>query len=87
MARPESAVPKSLDEALAELRRDPSQPVQAVVDDLEIELRVVRHQADEGVGTRLAAIGPWEGITLEELTKLLREARQTSGSATPPDLP
>ena len=88
MARPEKHLPKTLEEAVAELKRDPSHPVHAAVGDLEIELRVVRpDEGQSGVGTRLAAIGPWEGITLEELTKLLSEARELGGSAAPPELP
>jgi len=61
MSRPEKLIPPSLEEAVAELKRDPSHPVQARVDGLDVELRVVpSNDAHPGVGSRLAAIGPWE---------------------------
>ncbi len=41
MARPRKHIRKTLEEAVAELKRDPSHSVQARVDGLEIELRLV----------------------------------------------
>ncbi len=35
----------------------------------------------------LAAIGPWEGIALEELDRILREGREAGGSAPAPEMP
>jgi hypothetical protein len=65
MSRPEKVIPRTFEQAVAELKRDPSQPVHARVDDLDLELRVVRStKAHVGIGTRLAAIGPWEGGAL-----------------------
>jgi hypothetical protein len=88
MSRPEKLIPSSLDEAIAELRRDPSHPVHAKVDGLEVELRVVPpNETHTGIGTRLAAIGPWEGIALDDLMKILREGRESGGSAAPPEMP
>jgi hypothetical protein len=88
MSRPERKVPQSVEEAVAELKRDPTHPVHAVVDGLDVELRVVPATgAQPGLGTRLATIGPWEGIGLDELTKMLREAREAGGSAAPPEMP
>jgi hypothetical protein len=87
MARPEK-IPQTLEDAVAQLKRDPWHPVHAKVDGLEVELRVVRaEERPPGLGTRLAAIGPWEGIELEELINVLREARESGGSASPPELP
>ncbi len=68
MSRPEKLIPSSLEEAVAELKRDPSHPVHARVDGLDVEVRVLpSNETALGVGSRLAAIGPWEGIALEEL--------------------
>lgn len=88
MSRPEKLVPSSLEEAVAELKRDPSQPVRARVDGLDMELRVLpSNETQPGVGTRLAAIGPWEGIALDDLVRILREGRESGGSAAAPEMP
>ncbi|HEY3357220.1 MAG TPA: hypothetical protein VGQ83_28480 [Polyangia bacterium] len=78
---------KNLDEAVAELKRDPTRPVRVRVDDLEVELRAVLVTPEEaGLGDRLAAAGPWEGEELDDLLQVLREARAAGGSAEAPDL-
>ncbi len=88
MSRPEKLIPSSLEEAVAELKRDPSHPVHARVDGFDVELRVVpSNETHLGVGSRLAAIGPWEGIALDELDRILREGREAGGSAAPPEMP
>ncbi len=88
MSRPEKLIPSSLEEAVAELKRDPSHPVHARVDGLDVELRVLpSNETSLGAGSRLAAIGPWEGIALEELDRILREGREAGGSAPAPDMP
>jgi len=88
MSRPEKLIPSSLEEAVAELKRDPSHPVHARVDGFDVELRVVpSNETHPGVGSRLAAIGPWEGIALDELDRILREGREAGGSAAPPEMP
>jgi hypothetical protein len=88
MSRPEKLIPSSLEEAVAELKRDPSHPVHARVDGLDVEVRVLpSNETSLGAGSRLAAIGPWEGIALEELDRILREGREAGGSAPAPDMP
>jgi hypothetical protein len=88
MARPEKLIPSSLEEAVAELKRDPSHPVHARVDGLDVEIRVVPSiDTHPGAGARLAAIGPWEGIALDELDRILPQAREAGGSAPAPDMP
>jgi hypothetical protein len=88
MSRPEKLIPPSLEQAVAELKRDPSHPVQARVDGLDVELRVLpSNEMQAGMGTRLAKIGPWEGIALEDLEQILREGRDSGGSAAAPELP
>jgi hypothetical protein len=88
MSRPDKSISVSLDEAVAELKRNPSQPVHANVDGMDVEMRVVpQNQTRPGIGTRLAAIGPWEGITLDDLMKIVRESLETGESAAPPEMP
>jgi hypothetical protein len=72
---------ETLEEAVAQLKRDPSHPVHARVEGLEVELRVVgTGDTRPGLGSRLAAIGPWEGIALDDLMRLLAEARAAGGT-------
>jgi hypothetical protein len=75
VARPEKHIPASLEEAVAELKRDPHRPVHARVDELEVEIRVV---PDKHTGTAdiFADVVPWQGETTEELIHTLREARE-----------
>jgi hypothetical protein len=82
VARPEKQRPKTLDEAVAELKRDPSHPIRLVVDGIEIEMRtpanadVILGALDQAnLGDRIAAIGPWQGETTDEVIELLREGR------------
>lgn len=88
MATLQTKIPKALEEALAKLRNDPSRPVRAQLDELDVELRVVtahREEAAPGLGDRMAAAGPWEGETTDELIRILREGRDAGGSAEPPE--
>lgn len=78
---------KTIEEAVEELKRDPSTPVRTRVGGLTIEVRAVR----EGAGERSAAavfaeIGPWEGETTEEVLAILAEARHGGGQRSVPDL-
>lgn len=75
MARPEKHIPSSLEEAVAELKRDPHRPVHARVDDLEVEIRVVGEKGKTSADI-FEGVSPWQGETTEELLRLLREARQ-----------
>jgi hypothetical protein len=88
MSSAEKRVPPSLEQAIAQLERDPSHPVQVRLNGLDVELRVVpSNDTSLGVGSRLAAIGPWDGISLDELDRILREDRAAGGSAPAPDMP
>lgn len=70
----------TLDEVVAQLRRDPGHPVRAKVGDLTIEVRAVDGQ---GVGKSaadvFADVGPWAGESTEEILHLLAEARRGGG--------
>jgi len=88
MSSAEKRVPPSLEQAIAQLERDPAHPVQVRLNGLDVELRVVpSNDTSLGVGSRLAAIGPWDGISLDELDRILREDRAAGGSATAPEMP
>jgi hypothetical protein len=82
MARPEKSRPKTLEEAVAELKRDPLLPIRVVVDGIEIELRrppqpaMVAGVTDQSnLGDRIAALGPWEGESMDEVVEILRGGR------------
>ena len=74
---------------MAALKPDPQRPVHARVDNLEVEIRVVEAPTSPGVGLgdRMAAAGPWQGETEEEILELLREARRSGSSEDPPAMP
>jgi hypothetical protein len=85
VATPEKRRSTTLDEAVAELKRDPNQPVRARVGELDVEIRVVSagEHAKAGLGDLTAAAGPWEGESTDELIRILREGRDAGGSAEP----
>ena len=84
MALPQQDPPMTLDEAVAELRRDPLHSVHARVDGLEVELRVV--SADECLAVAedvLGGAGPWVGETTEEILQVMQEFRRDDGREPP----
>ncbi len=84
MALPQHNPPMTLDEAVAELRRDPLHSVHARVDGLEVELRVVA--ADERPGAAedaLGGAGPWVGESTEEILRVMQEFRRDDGREPP----
>jgi hypothetical protein len=88
MATAHAHFPATLAEALEKLRRDPAHPVRAQVENLQVELRAVtirKEDATSGLGDLMAAAGPWEGESTEELLRILRESRDAGGSAEPPE--
>jgi hypothetical protein len=88
MGIPQAQRPNTLEEALARLKHDPLHPVRAQVENLQVELRVVtvdKEDATPGLGDLMAAAGPWEGETTEELIRILREGRDAGGSTEPPE--
>jgi hypothetical protein len=87
MASTAEHIAQTLEEALMALKHDPSRPVRAHVDDLDVELRAVPHRRRQGpgLGTRMAALGPWQGESTEEIIRILREGREAGGRAAPPE--
>jgi hypothetical protein len=83
----EVSVAKTLGEALEQLKREPDQPVQATVEGMIVEVRVVPQFLEgRSAAEVLAAIGPWEGETTEELMAFLSEARCDGRSRRTPGL-
>jgi hypothetical protein len=74
VARPEKHIPASLEEAVAELKRDPRRTVHARIDELEVEIRVVGGEKDTSADV-FEGVGPWQGETTEDLLRVLRDAR------------
>jgi hypothetical protein len=78
---------KNLEEAVEALKRDPSRPVRAQVDDLDLELRAVgSNPRTVRLGDFLSSLGPWEGESAAELNARLKEARASGGSSELPRL-
>ncbi len=75
---------------MAELKRDPAHPVRLVVDGIEIEMRrppttdVIPGAVDQSnLGDRIAAIGPWQGESTDELVEILRRDREDNARKLP----
>lgn len=85
MARSAEPTAQTLEEALMALKHDPTHPVHAHVDDLEVELRVVG-KSKKPLGDFMAEGGGWKGESPEEILRLLRETRAAGGSSEPPKL-
>lgn len=78
---------RTLDDAVAQLQRDPHHPVRATVGALTIEVRVVAGpSAARSAADAFEAIGPWAGETTEEVLALLDAARRSGGQRTVPEL-
>ena len=81
--------PRSLEEALAALRRDPSRAVRATVDDLTVELRAVPPAPAEPTRTLGEALRGviWHGDgSLAELLTFFAHAPQEGGAGDVPEL-
>jgi len=77
----------TIEEAVAQLKKDPHHPVQAEVDGLTVELRAVeKSERRRSAAELFAELGPWEGETTEELFAFFREARREGGQRRVPDL-
>ena len=78
---------KTIEEAVEQLRRDPTRPVRARIGELTIEVTAVAEEASErSAASVFAEIGPWEGETTEELLAILAEARHRGGQRPVSDL-
>lgn len=77
----------TLEEVVAQLKKDPGQPVRARVGDLTIEVRAVDEQgAAKSAAEVFAELGPWAGESTDEILHLLAEARRSGGQRSVPEL-
>lgn len=85
MARLEKHIPKTLEDAVAELKRDPSHPVRLAVSDVEVEMRLVggaAAKADDDVMNGAT----WHGESAAELIQMIRDGRELDDPAEVPHL-
>ncbi|KYF75671.1 hypothetical protein BE11_42730 [Sorangium cellulosum] len=78
-----TVIAKTLEEAIQRLRQDPVHPVEAIVGDLRVELRL---KAPRSAADLFREVGPWDGESTEELWKRLEDERRRGGSGEPPAL-
>jgi hypothetical protein len=78
-----TVIAKTLEEAIQRLRQDPGHPVEAIVGDLRVELRL---KAPRSAADLFRELGPWDGESTEELWKRLEDERRRGGSGEPPAL-
>lgn len=72
-------MPKTLDEAPNQLKRDPAHPVHANVEGMTVEVRVVGGtRPGDSAAELFALVGPWAGETTDEILAILAEARRKS---------
>jgi hypothetical protein len=77
----------TLEEAVAQLKKDPGHPVRARVGDLTIEVRAIDERGTAQTAADVfAEIGPWAGESMEEILHLLAEARRSGGRRSVPEL-
>lgn len=77
----------TLEEVVAQLKRDPGHPVRTKVDDLTIEVRaVIEAEPNRTAADAFTEVGPWEGETTEEILQILAEARRAGGRRSVPEL-
>jgi hypothetical protein len=80
-------VVKSIEEVVEQLKRNPSQPVRAILGGVAVEVRTVAAQPSSGSAAELfATIGPWAGESGEQILALLSDARRQGGRRSVADL-
>jgi hypothetical protein len=80
LARSTQVAEVTLDEVVAQLKKDPGRPVRARVGELTIEVRAVDEQEPaRSAADVFAELGPWAGESTEEILRLLAEARRSGG--------
>ena len=82
-------MPRTLDEAIAQLRKEPTLPVQAEIDGLTVELRCLDAPpaGDRSAAAVFEELGPWEGELYEQIHAIVSLARREGASRTPLLLP
>jgi len=80
-------VVRTIEEAVEQLKRDPTQPVRTRVGDLTIEVRAIEEPTSGRTAAAVfAELGPWEGETTEEVLAILAQARHRGGQRPVPEL-
>lgn len=80
-------VPKTIEEVVAQLRRNPAHPVRANLGGLAVEVRAIPEQQEAGSAAELfAAIGPWAGESTDEILAILAKARAQGSQRVVADL-
>lgn len=78
---------RTIEEAVEQLKRDPTQPVRTRVGDLTIEVRAIEEPTSGRTAAAVfAELGPWEGETTEEVLAILAQARHRGGQRPVPEL-
>ena len=78
---------KTIEEAVEQLRRDPTHPVRVRLGDLTIEVRAVAEpDPQRSAADVFADLGPWEGETTEKILAILAEGRGRGGQRGVPEL-
>lgn len=85
MTIPEKKRPTNLEEAVAQLIRDPLSAVRLHVNDVDVEVHLVKsEERKQGLGDFMAEGGGWKGESADEILRFLREAREAGGTTEPP---
>ncbi len=71
----------TLEELVAQIKRDPDHPVRTRVGDVTIEVRAVPEPAlQRSAADAFAEVGPWAGESTEEILQILTDARRSGVS-------
>lgn len=78
---------QTIEDVVAQLRRDPHHPVRTTIAGLEVEVHVVAERTiGQSAADVFASLGPWSGETTEEILDILSEARRGGGRRSVADL-
>ena len=68
-----------------QLKSDPLHAVRMHVNDVDVEVHLVRGERKPRLGDFMAEGGGWKGEPADEILRILREARKAGGTTEPPD--
>jgi len=85
VATPEKKRLTTLEDAVDQLERDPLHPVRLHINDVDVEVHLVKTEGTaQRFGDFMAEGGGWKGESPDEILRILREARKSGGTAEPP---
>jgi hypothetical protein len=79
VAHPGKHIPLTMEDALAELKRDPSRPLRLAIDDVEVEMRIVGGAAMKAGADALNG-ATWHGETAAEAIQIITLVAQVPRS-------